>query len=67
MCDKFAFMPGYSAVIMRWIFRKKAPQAAIGKLGVLQLLLNVSIAHFFRYSYLSDNIPNINFIPKEEV
>jgi len=67
MSDKSTFLRTYSAAIMRWTFRKKAPQAAIGKLGVFQLLFNLSIAHFFHYSYLSDNIPNINFIPKEEV
>lgn len=67
MSDNSTFLRTYSGVIMRWTFRKKAPQAAIGKSGVFQLLFNPSIAHFFHYSYLSDNIPNINFIPKEKI
>jgi len=67
MSDKSTLLRIYSAASMRWTFRKKAPQGTIGKLGMFQLLFNISIAHFFHYSYLSDNIANINFIPKEEV
>jgi len=66
MSDTSTFLRTYSAGSMRWTFRKKALQGAM-EIGHVPIVIQLLSCAFFHYSYLSDNIPNIKFIPKEEL